>query len=99
MKIQLLNMPNQKVPVSVKGYLLVFEFHQFRGQLFCSIALDGEYIVSSLRVIEGENLLPYPLWADRIGKFCFRNKYNTPITDYKSYNDAVYLEYLAPGEY
>ena len=93
MKIALLNTPNQLLPIRCKGHLIEFWLHQFRGNLYCTTRIDGEYISGAVKVSVGMNLLSYPLWEKRYGQFIFRNKYDTAVTDYESYNDAVYLEY------
>lgn len=96
MKIEMLNSPNQVLPVYSGEHSITISFKTFRGVLFATVEVDGEIVIASRRVVLGEDIMGYASNANRFGSLRLIRKYDADITDFTAYNKAIYLDYEPP---
>ena len=98
MKLSLANTPNQKLPFLSGDYTYVLTLRIFEGVLYATVDIDDETIIASRRVTAGEDIFFCDHLQKKYGNLTFYSKYDTAVTDYSTYNEAVYLEFIPPTE-
>lgn len=97
-KYNLPGVPNQTFEIQLEGYLFSFALRTFRDSMFMDVAVDDEIIVTGLRVVNGQNILPRHIADTVSGNFQFR----VVGGDYPDYNligdGFAYLVFLEYGE-
>lgn len=97
-KYNLPGVPNQTFEIQIEGVLFFFTLRTFRGSMFVDIDMDGDRIISGLRVVNEHNILPRTASDSVSGNFQFRVA-GRGYPDYTLLNSGyAYMLFIPYGE-
>lgn len=95
--VNISKLPNTTFQFTADGVLYGFRLHFWDGLMFCSITINGETIIDSVRCISGKWLIPYK-YLTVGGNFRFECIDSSEYPNFNDFGDSCKLVYYTSEE-